>query len=72
MFEMNLDQLTRRVHVEGVPKPTLEPIQNPAGDHHRAVIRHSNGFGFRKAEMASSTVQATPFWISETPADSGS
>ncbi len=59
-FEMDLANLTGRVHVKGVLEASLEPIRNPVtGSVHRAVIKLPNGFEFREAEMASSTFQST-------------
>ena len=58
-FEADIDGGTGRFSVPGVVEAMGEPIRNPiTGQPHRAKLSLPNGFEFRDAEFASSTVRA--------------
>jgi hypothetical protein len=59
-FELDIDKRIGRAAVKGVSETNVEPIKNPVtGDPHRARVALPQGFEFRLAEFASSTVKST-------------
>ncbi|MCH8072514.1 MAG: DUF1326 domain-containing protein [Proteobacteria bacterium] len=59
-FEVNVEERTGRVFVDGLAESAGEPIRNPVtGDIHRARIDLPHGFEYSLAEMGSATFKAT-------------
>jgi len=59
-FEVDIEQRTGRVAVEGIIDTRVEPIRNPVtGAAHRVQVSLPNGFEYREAEYASGATKAT-------------
>lgn len=59
-FEVDVDERTARLKIDGVVEFTGEPIRNPVtGNIHRARIDLPHGFEYALAEMGSGTTKAT-------------
>jgi len=59
-FEVDVDERTARLKIDGVVESTGEPIRNPVtGNIHRARIDLPHGFEYALAEMGSGTTKAT-------------
>lgn len=59
-MNINMEERTASIKVDGVIESTLEPIKNPVtGVAHRASVNFPNGKEFQRAEVASGTTKGT-------------
>jgi hypothetical protein len=59
-FEVDVEERTGRIFVDGLIESKGEPIRNPVtGETHRARIELPNGFEYRLAEMGSASSVST-------------